>query len=97
MVRRGSVAGPLFQFGDGRSLTRSRFVLAVRFALRQVGFAAHMYLGHSFRIGVVTTAALCGIQDFLIKTLGRWQSSAFTGYVRTPREVLQGVANCLCA
>ena len=39
----------------------------------------------------------CGIQDSLIKTLGRWQSSAYTVYVRTPGEVLQGVANRLCA
>ena len=97
MVRRGSGAGPLFQFSDGRFLTRARFVTAVRSALSQAGLAAHMYSGHSFRIGAATTAALCGMQDSLIKTLGRWQSSAYTVYVRTPREVLQGVANRLCA
>ena len=88
MVRRGSGAGPLFQFSDGRFLTRARFVTAVRSALSQAGLAAHMYSGHSFRIGAATTAALCGMQDSLIKTLGRWQSSAYTVFVRTPREVL---------
>ena len=33
MVRRGNATGPLFQFRDGRFLTRARFVAAVRSAL----------------------------------------------------------------
>ena len=33
----GSVVGPLFQFVDGKFLTRSRFAAAVRSVLRQVG------------------------------------------------------------
>ena len=38
MVHQGSIAGPLFQFSDGRFLTRSRFVSAVRSALPQAVF-----------------------------------------------------------
>ena len=43
---------------------------------------------------MATTTAICGIQDLLIETLGRWlQNSAYTLYVRIPpRDVLQGVA-----
>ena len=44
MVRWGSVVGPLFQFGDGRFLTHSRFAAAVRSAVRQVGPSAHMHV-----------------------------------------------------
>jgi len=47
------------------------------------------------RIGAATTASRCGIQDSLIKTLGRWESSAYTWYIRTPPDVLRGVAKVL--
>ena len=40
----------------------------------------------------VTTAAQIGLQDSLIKILDHWQSSAYALYIKTPREVLCGVA-----
>ena len=95
MVRRGSTSGPFFKFSDGRLLTRERFVKAVRTALDHAGIASAHYAGHSFRIGAATTAAQCGMQDSLIKTLGRWKSSAYLVYVRTPRETLCSVARSL--
>ena len=95
MVRRGPSPGPFFRFNDGRSLTRDRFVKAVRAALNRVGIESARYAGHSFRIGAATTAAQCGIQDSLIKTLGRWESSAYLVYIRTPRETLCSVARSL--
>ena len=53
---------------------------------------------HSFRRGAATMAAQCGIQDALIKTLVRWESSAYTRYIQTAPEVLCKVwclAHCL--
>ena len=95
MVRRGSGQGPLFLFEDGRDLTRERFVVTVRMALRRAGLDPTRYAGHSFRIGAAMTAAQRGIQDSLIKTLGRWESAAYTVYVRTSWETLSGVAKTL--
>ena len=95
MVSRGSQPGPFFKFSDGRSLTRERFVVAVREALAAAGYVGAHYAGHSFRIGAATTAARQGLQDSLIKTLGRWESAAYTLYIRTPPEVLCGVARNL--
>ena len=95
MVARGSEAGPLFMWQDGRYLTRASFVKEVRAALTVAGFNAADFAGHSFRIGAATTASTCGIQDSLIKTLGRWESSAYTCYIRTPPEVLRGVSRSL--
>ncbi len=58
LLVRGSHAGPLFAYCDGRPLTRQRFVAAVRQALESAGVQAASYAGHSFRIGAATTAAL---------------------------------------
>ena len=96
MVLRGASPGPFF-FADGRYLTRDRFVLSVRAALRMQEVDDSRYSGHSFRIGAATTVALRGLLDFLIKTLGRWERSAYTVYIRTPRETLCSVSRSLLA
>ena len=74
-----------FGCNDGRLLTRELFVRELRIALKSVGIEAEKFAGHSFRIGAAaTTAATCGMPDSLIQTLGRWKSSAYTLYIRTP-------------
>ena len=95
MVARGSSPGPLFTWDDGRYLTRESFVARVRSALSTAGYRGTDYAGHSFRIGAATTASRCGVQDSLIKTLGRWESAAYTRYIRTAPEVLCKVSKTL--
>ena len=80
MVQRGSAPGPFFRFVNGNYLTRERFVTAIRTALATAGINPSHYAGHSFRIGATTTAVRQGVQDSFIKTLGRWESSAYTVY-----------------
>ena len=67
----------------------------VRRALTVAGLVATNYAGHSFRISAATTAARCGIQAALIKILRRWESTAYTRYVRTALEVLCKMAGRL--
>ena len=95
MVERDLSKGPLFRFENGRVLTRERFVTAVREALTTKGVDSSKYCGHSFRIGAATTAAKRGIQDSLIRTMGRWESSAYLLYIRTPRDAICSVAKTL--
>ena len=90
LMVRGTAPGPLFLYQDGRKLTRQRFSEAVRGALASAGFDHSKYCTHSFRIGAATTAAAKGIEDAVIKTLGRWESLAYLQYVRIPREQLVG-------
>ena len=56
------------------------------------GYRGKDYAGHSFWIGVATTASRCGIQ---IKTQGRWESAAYTTYMKTAPEVLCKVSKTL--
>ena len=90
LCQRGMSPGPLFVFEDGRFLTRQRFVDAVREALERAGVDQTKYCGHSFRIGAATTAAARGVEDAMIKTLGRWESVAYLQYIKIPRQQLAG-------
>ena len=82
MVIRSRAAGPFFRFASGSPLSRVQFVRRVREALKPYGVDVSKYSGHSFRIGAATTAASVGVEDSLIKTLRRWESSAYLLYVR---------------
>ncbi len=95
LVRRGAEPGPLFRLQDGAWLTRERLVCRMREALSRVGIEARHYAGHSFRIGAATTAAANGIQDAVIKSLGRWKSSAYQGYVQLSQEDLAPISKIL--
>ena len=99
MMVRGTKPGPFFVRSDGKYLTRDYFVTAVRTVLSEAALDASSYAGHSFRIGAATTTAQQGLQDSLIKILGRWQSSSYTRYIRTPRDTLTSlrVARALVA
>ena len=92
---RGKKPGPLFIWADGRPLTQSRFAEEIRNALSRAGVDQSRYYTHSFRIGAATTAAVKGMEDSLIKTLGRWESTAYLQYVRIPRSQLSVVSNRL--
>lgn len=99
MVKRkpSSESVPFFVFSDGSPLTREKLVRELRAALSRAGIKAEDYAGHSFRIGAASTAAACGMPDSLIKTLGRWESAAYTLYIRTPRSTLCAVAKTLAS
>ena len=94
---RGSSPGPLFIFADGRLLMRQRFVVRVREGLQKAGVDHSQYCGHSFRIGAATTAASKGIEDCIIKMLGRWENPAYLYYVKLPREQLSGYSALLAS
>ena len=87
--------GPLFMFNDGSTLSRDKLILSLRQVLSATDLDTSRFSGHSFRIGAATTAARAGLQDSFIQTLGRWKSSSFTSYIRTPRDRLTAVSAVL--
>ena len=92
---RGTHSGPLFIYADGKFLTKQSFVPRIREALSALGLNNTHYAGHSFRIGAASTAAKANIEDSMIKTLGRWESSAFLTYIRTPPALIARMAKTL--
>ena len=94
---RGLQPGPLFVWQNGQQLTRQVLVNRIREALSSVGVDPAPYSGHSFRIGAATSAAAAGVEDAVIKILGRWSSSAYLAYVRIPRGNLSEVSRRLAA
>ena len=90
---RGREERMLFHFRDGKLLSRESFVSCIREALKVAGVDCKSYAGHSFRIGTATAASRCGLAPAMIKTLGRWESSAYLLYIRILREE-QGSSKC---
>ena len=84
---RGGDPGPLFRHTNGLPLTRATLTTWLRTAVSRAGIEG-IFSGHSFRIGAATSAAAAGIPDHLIKTLGRWLSSAYQLYIQTPHHIL---------
>ena len=80
--------GPLLIFQDGSTLSKRKLSSALNAALEATAFNSGKYTGQSFRIGAATAAAAAGLEDSLIKSLGRWQSAAFQKYIHTPASVL---------
>ena len=97
LARRPCQPGPLFMFRDGLPLSRPKLVHRLREALNSTGVDDSGFSGHSFRIGAATAAARAGLSDSLIKTLGRWKSSAFSLYIRTPARQLAAASTALAA
>ena len=91
----GSAACPFFQGSDSQPVLKAWFVEQLRSILAAAGLPQQQYAGHRFRIGAATTAALAGVEDSMIQTLGRWHSGAFLQYIRTPSETLANLSSVL--
>ena len=94
LTLRGDGSGPLFLFRDGRSLSRALLTSWLRGILSAAGIQGNFF-SHSFRIGAATVAARNGIPDYQIQALGRWTSSAYLLYIRTPAESLSRLSKQL--
>ena len=85
---RGDRMGPFFIDSAAVPMTKGRFISRLRAVLTEIGVPHDQYAGH----GAATSAALAGVEDSMIQTLGRWQSAAFMRYVRTPPEELEAIS-----
>ena len=92
---RGPAAGVFFRRAATQPALKAWFIEQLREILTAVGLPRQQYAGHSFRIGAATTAAIAGVEDSTIQTLGCWHSAAYLQYIRLPSELLAGVSAVL--
>jgi hypothetical protein len=78
---------PLFITVLGDALKKEYFVSITRLALGLAGYNPSKFSGHSYRAGAATTAGDNGFEDWELKMMGRWKSSAYTVYLRNPKIV----------
>ena len=81
---RPQIFGLLFCHYGEKPLTRYKFSAVLNKAIVAIGLDKRFYKSHSFRIGAATTAYQKGFSDEDIKIAGRWKSSAFQTYIRSP-------------
>ena len=95
--KNSSFDSPLFALSDQQPLSRDRLMGFLSQLLRLIGLDPCKYSGHSFRIGGATSASLAGLKDYEIQLLGRWKSSCYKTYIRTPLNLLLNIPERLAA
>ncbi len=91
LIRRGTGPGFLFQFKDGQNAVYGSSPSSVSLGRTQPEELRWPFLQN----GAATTAHTCGLGDATIQMLGRWSSSAYLVYIRTPKEQLASLSSVL--
>ena len=98
-MRQGaSSSSPLFIENEFnvRPLSRITFIRLLKEVLLRSGFNDSLFSGHSFRIGAATSAAAAGVEDHIIKSLGRWNSDCYMRYIKIDKDTLIMAQQDMC-
>ena len=87
--------GHFFLNSSDEVVSKAWFISHIRKILAALGLPQQDYVGHSFRIGAATSAAMAGVEDSTIQALGRWHSAAYLQYIRLPKEHLAAISSHL--
>ena len=92
-----SVTAPLFVEDEFLNvpLSRDKFISMLKQCLLRLGYNDARYCGHSFRSGSATSAAAMGIEDHVIKTMGRWSSDCYVRYITTDANVIRNAQSLM--
>ena len=88
---------PFFLNDKLQPLTRHFFLQQLKTVLQSMGLDhSQLGQGHSFRIGAASSCSKAGIEDHLIKTLGRWSSDCYIRYIHTPLSAVSEAQRKMC-
>ena len=79
---RGSGDGPVFIKSNSKMVTRDFIASHLKSIIKSLGLNDRLYNTHSFRIGRASDMAKKGVPEQIIKRTGRWESTAYTRYIR---------------
>ena len=79
---RGYTSGQLFLNPDKSPITIQQFSNTLRNTVAISNLPTARYTTHSFRLGKATQMAMDGQPDQVIRSAGRWRSTAYTTYLR---------------
>lgn len=84
MSIRGPKIGPLFITKEGFPLRSQQFAAILKECITSLGLDPQKYTSHAFRIGGASYADQQNFSETQLKRLGRWNSSAYSKYIRGP-------------
>ncbi|XP_061185480.1 uncharacterized protein LOC133193532 [Saccostrea echinata] len=84
LQQRPNISGQLFCHFGGKPLTRYQFNSILTKCLSRLSISGCNYKSHSFRIGAATYFHSQGVDDEIIRLLGRWKSDCYRLYIRIP-------------
>lgn len=87
---RGPKTGPLFITKEGYPVRSQQFATILKECITSLGLDPQRYTSHAFRIGGASYAHQQNFSETQLKRLGRWNSSAYTKYIRGPVLTLNG-------
>lgn len=79
---RGVRPGPVFVKKNGKEYSRDFIAKSLKTMIGRVGLDPKHFNTHSFRIGRASDLAFQGVAEQVIKKTGRWESNAYTRYIR---------------
>lgn len=79
--QRPAVQGEFFIHSDGSPLTKYQFMSVFDKCKKVLGLEHTRLTSHSFRIGAATEAVRLGLEEKMVKKIGKWKSDSFLLYV----------------
>lgn len=77
---------PLFRNRNGTAVNRAWFMKQVNILVTAAGYNKSQYTSHSFRKGGAVSLQERGVEDSVIRNMGRWRSGAYHLYLRHPKH-----------
>ena len=86
---------PFISSSTGEELSYDRLLDAIKSIAEHFGLDPSRYGTHSSRIGGASALSAAGIEDSVIKLMGRWKSIAFLKYIRLATSIYSRALDAL--
>ena len=96
MWARPTQDGPFFVYRSSIRLSYHTMAKHIKATAVRMGFNKSFFSTHSLRIGGASALAAAGVPDYIIQTMGRWESLAFLMYIRLASSAYNAALAKMC-